>query len=56
MVYPPRRGQSAYTYMRLLAAFGHELHRPIADSLRDGIYELRASHQGIPYRILYFLY
>ena len=35
-------------YMRLLAAFGHELRRPVADSLRDGIHELRPSHQGIP--------
>ena len=24
------------------------------DYLRDGIYELRASHQGVHYRILYF--
>jgi len=41
-------------YMRLLAAYGHELRRPIADSLQDGIYELRPSHQGVPYRVLYF--
>jgi phage-related protein len=35
---------------------GHELRRPLADILRDGIYELRASHQGVQYRILYFLH
>lgn len=32
---------------------GHELRRPEADFLRDGIYELRIGHQGINYRILY---
>lgn len=33
---------------------GHELRRPEADFLRDGIYELRASYQGVHYRMLYF--
>ncbi len=28
--------------------------RPEADYLRDGIYELRASYQGVHYRLLYF--
>ena len=37
-----------------LGELGHELRRPEADLLRDGIYELRASHQGIHYRMLYF--
>ena len=41
-------------YLRRLAASGHELRRPVADYLRDGIYELRPSYQGIGYRILYF--
>jgi hypothetical protein len=36
-----------------LAELGHELHRPEADYLRDGIYELRASYQGVHYRVLY---
>lgn len=35
---------------------GHQLRRPEADLLRDKIYELRASLQGIHYRILYFFY
>lgn len=34
--------------------FGHELRRPEADLLRDGIDELRASYQGVHYRMLYF--
>ena len=40
--------------VRLLRSQGHELRRPIADFLRDGIYELRASSQGVHYRMLYF--
>jgi phage-related protein len=42
--------------MRLLATSGHELRRPAADFLRDGIYELRASHGAVQYRILYFFH
>lgn len=37
-----------------LRQMGHELRRPEADFLRDGIYELRVSFHGIHYRILYF--
>lgn len=39
-----------------LAEMGHELRRPEADYLRDGIYELRASYKGRHYRILYFFH
>jgi phage-related protein len=39
-----------------LAIMGHELRRPLADFLRDGIYELRASHRRVQYRILYFFH
>lgn len=35
---------------------GHNLRRPEADFLRDKIYELRVSLQGIHYRILYFFH
>ena len=35
---------------------GHELRRPEADYLRDGIYELRTRHQNVNYRMLYFFY
>jgi hypothetical protein len=41
-------------YMAQLEANGHELRRPAADFLRDGIHELRPSYQGVNYRILYF--
>lgn len=39
-----------------LHQLGYELHRPEADYLGDGIYELRISLQGIQYRILYFFH
>jgi hypothetical protein len=32
-----------------LASMGHQLRRPLADFLRDGIYELRASHRRVQY-------
>lgn len=37
-----------------LAAIGNELRRPLADILRDGIYELRIKVGSVNYRILYF--
>jgi len=37
-----------------LAVLGHELRRPLADLLRDGIYELRIRKGRVKYRILYF--
>ena len=37
-----------------LAELGHELRRPEADLLRDGIHELRIGHSGRNYRLLYF--
>jgi phage-related protein len=40
----------------LLSQFGHELRRPAADYLRDGIYELRAKQGHVQYRILYFFH
>jgi phage-related protein len=37
-----------------LAELGHELRRPEADLLRDGIHELRAKCSHVQYRVLYF--
>lgn len=42
--------------LQRLEILGHELRRPEADYLRDGIYELRASFQGVHYRMLYFFH
>ena len=39
-----------------LRDLGHELRRPEADYLRDGIYELRVGLQGMNYRMLYFFH
>ena len=39
-----------------LQELGHELRRPEADLLRDGIYELRVGMQGANYRMLYFFH
>jgi phage-related protein len=39
-----------------LRELGHELCRPEADYLRDEIYELRVSLQGVQYRMLYFFH
>jgi phage-related protein len=44
------------TRIQLLADSGHELRRPAADYLRDGIYELRAKQRNTQYRILYFFH
>ena len=35
---------------------GHELRRPEADYLRDGIYELRVAMGTVNYRMLYFFF
>jgi len=42
--------------IEMLSQFGHELRRPAADFLRDGIYELRAKQGHVQYRILYFFH
>ena len=42
--------------LRLLSERGHELRRPAADFLRDGIYELRMRQRNVNYRILYFFH
>jgi len=39
-----------------LAELGHELRRPEADLLRDGIYELRVGYRRVNYRMLYFFH
>lgn len=55
-----RDNQRAFVACRarvlLLASLGHELRRPHADMLRDGIYELRAKVGTVNYRLLYFFH
>ncbi len=50
----PRKAQAkCLVKLGRLEEFGHELRRPEADYLRDGIYELRVRLQSVNYRILY---
>jgi len=42
--------------LQLLADHGHQLRRPAADYLREGVYELRAKAGHVQYRMLYFFH
>jgi phage-related protein len=53
---PPKALQKCLARLERLEQLGHELRRPEADYLRDDIYELRASCQGVHYRMLYFFH
>jgi len=53
---PAKVQDKCYLRLERLREMGHELRRPEADFLRDGIYELRASLRGVHYRILYFFH
>jgi len=53
---PAKAQQKCLARLQRLEELGHELRRPEADYLRDGIYELRASYLGVHYRMLYFFY
>ncbi len=53
---PAKAQDKCYLRLERLRDVGHELRRPEADFLRDGIYELRVSLQGVHYRILYFFH
>lgn len=52
----PKAQDKCRVKIERLQELGHELRRPEADYLRDGIYELRIGLQGVNYRILYFFY
>lgn len=52
----PRAYGNCVVAIERLAELGHELRRPAADYLRDGIYELRARRGHVNYRILYFFH
>ena len=53
---PDKAQVKCLAQLRRLEELGHELRRPEADLLRDGIYELRIGLQGLNYRILYFFH
>jgi phage-related protein len=51
-----RAYESCVAAIARLTDFGHELRRPLADILRDGIHELRIRKGRVNYRILYFFH
>ncbi len=53
---PTKVQDKCYLRLERLREMGHELRRPEADFLRDGIYELRVGLGGVHYRILYFFH
>ena len=53
---PPKAQDKCIVRIERLRELGHELRRPEADLLRDGIYELRVGLQAINYRMLYFFH
>ena len=50
----PRFQDKCLARIARLEELGHDLRRPEADYVRDGIYELRAAYQRVQYRVLYF--
>jgi phage-related protein len=52
----PKAYEKCVAAIGRLHEFGHELRRPLADTVRDGIYELRIRKGRVNYRILYFFY
>jgi hypothetical protein len=51
-----RPREKCFEWIERLMTFGHELHRPYADTLRDGIHELRVRFRSVNYRMLYFFH
>jgi phage-related protein len=52
----PKERAKCGVRLERLAELGHELRRPEADYLRDGIHELRVKHSGANHRMLYFFH
>ncbi|HEX5445396.1 MAG TPA: type II toxin-antitoxin system RelE/ParE family toxin [Pirellulales bacterium] len=52
----PKAFEKLAARILLLSRFGHELRRPHADFLRDGVYELRERLMKVQYRVLYFFH
>lgn len=49
---PAKVREKAFFRIQRLAELAHELRRPEADLLRDGIHELRIGMRGQNYRVL----
>jgi phage-related protein len=51
----PKKAQAkVLARIQLLESLGHEIRRPHADMLEDGIYELRERFVSVQYRALFF--
>jgi phage-related protein len=50
----PRVFAKCLAFVLLLSQLGYELRRPHADTLKDGVHELRLKVGTVNYRILYF--
>jgi phage-related protein len=55
-VLPAKIQDKCVVKIERLRELGHELRRPEADLLRNGVYELRVGREGMNYRILYFFH
>ena len=53
---PPKAQDKCIVRIERLKQHGYELRRPDADTLRDGIHELRTRLGAVNYRILYFFH
>ena len=53
---PPKVQVKCLAKLARLEELGHELRRPEADLLRDGIHELRVRFGTVNYRMLYFFH
>ncbi|MSQ93311.1 MAG: type II toxin-antitoxin system RelE/ParE family toxin [Gemmataceae bacterium] len=53
---PEKAQDKCRVRLERLAEMGHELRRPEADYLRDGVYELRIKFLRVNHRILYFFH
>ncbi len=53
---PTKAQDKCAVRIQRLAELGHELRRPEADLLREGVHELRVGLQHVNYRILYFFH
>ncbi len=52
----PKAHEKCVARIARLAELGHELRRPEADFLREGVHELRAKRGHVNYRVLYFFH
>lgn len=53
---PPRARAKLRVLLGRLAELGHELRRPAAEYLGEGLYELRVKELRVNYRVLYFFH